>query len=229
MGFTKETARAAAAKRREKAAARISDIAAPAPADEPKVPPSFHGGLPPVERAEVVVPPPPPAPEPEPASEVAPTADPAKAEVVEVTEGVFSPEVTKMLANIAFDTVGVVTGKPHIWKLDDEEIEPLAKPIGHQLSRIPLVKAIGPDNTELAVVVLGMGVIVTKRLNAHADENQREAQEKARRLAAGEAPTRRDIARSSAPPAPAEQREDFASEGGGVHIGLPATGSAAVN
>lgn len=223
MGFTRETARAAAAKRRAKrASAAASDIASPAdpPAEEPRVPTSMHGGLPPLETATVVVTPPPPpepTPEPEPAA-----ADPAiaKPEVVEVTGTPFTPDVVKMFTNIAFDAVGVVTGKPHIWKLDPEELDPLVGPMGHQLSRIPLVRALGPDNTELVIVTMGLGVIVTKRLNEHADENERERQEKARRLAAGETPSRGDVAPSRSAPAPAAPAGEFATEGGGVHIGM---------
>lgn len=213
--FTKETARAAAAKRHRKTDVGISDIAA---VDEPRVPPSMHGGLPPVERAAVVVSAPPPAPEPvaepEPAS-TEPGASPAP--TLEVVATPFTPEVVKMFTNIIFDTVGVVTGKPHIWKLDEDELAPLATPIGHQLSRIPLVRALGPDNTELVICVTGIGVIVTKRLNEHADEVQREKAEKARRLAAGEG----DIApRPAAGPGPAGGGE-FASEmPRELHIGV---------
>lgn len=221
--FTSATARAARAKRdAKKVAGGGGDIAPTSPApDEPRVPPSMHGGLPPVEAASVVVTAPPPAPvepEVEPAA-AAPETKPAASEV-QLAPTPFSPAVTKMLANIAFDTVGVVTGKPHIWKLDDEEIEPLTEGIGHQLARIPLVKAIGPDNTELAVVVLGMGVIVTKRLNEHAEENERERQEKARRLAAGGgdiAPSTRTAPAAAAPSGGGE----FASEmPAGLHVGL---------
>lgn len=224
--FTKATARAAAAKRRKKPAAAAGDIAPTSPPadEEPRIPASMHGGLPPVERATIVVSAPPPAPAPSepPAEEPAAATPPASGvEVVEVTGTPFTPEVVKMFTNIVFDTVGVVTGKPHIWKLDEDELEPLAKPIGHQLSRIPLVRALGPDNTELVICVMGLGVVVTKRLNEHADEVQQERDEKARRLAAGGG----DIAaRSSASPAPSTgPAQDFATEGPrDLHIGMRA-------
>lgn len=176
--FTRDTARAAAAKRYRREV--------PAPVPEPAA-----GELP-VETAEVIVP---PAPTSTPTIDT-PPAQPstAPAAKVETVDGVFTPEVATMLARIAFDVAGIATGRPEIYRATDDELEPLALPLAHQLQRIPVVRAIGPDNTELAIVTVGLGVMVTRRLNEHAAAKQREA------AAAGRAP-----ARSSPADAPARE------------------------
>lgn len=226
--FTPETARAAAAARRAKKlhAAELPAIDSTRripEADEPRVPASFHGGLPPVEHAKVVVTPPSAAPPTVDAPEDAPTlggdiGTPAQTRV-EVLQTPFTPEIVEQFVGIAFDLVGAATGRPNIWKLDPEEIKPISGAMGRQLGRIPIIRAIGPDNTELMIVAAGLGVIVTKRLNEHADEVQQERQAKAQQLRAEPARAGDIASRSSAPAAAAAPASNFATEGGGIHIG----------
>ncbi len=102
---------------------------------------------------------------------------PLEQQAREKLEQVFSPEVTAMLVEVAFGVAAVATGEPEIWQVSDDEIKPLAPGIGRQLSRIPVVRAIGPDNTELGIVVLGLGVMVTRRLNETAAKKQAEREE----------------------------------------------------
>lgn len=168
-------------------------------------------GLP---QADVVVPPHPDTP---PTIDViAPREDPAAAApgtTVEVATSPFTPEVAEMLTKVAFDLAGAATGRPQIWKADDEEIRPIAPLIAHQLARIPIVRAIGPDNTELTIVVAGLGVMVTKRLNQHADAVQQERQAKIHQLRTGERPRPRDVA---PPPITAEPEPGSESEAGAL-------------
>ena len=95
-------------------------------------------------------------------------ADQARAQL----ERVFSPEVSLMVMSTAFGVAAVATGEPDIYTASDEELEPLAPAFGRQISRIPIVKAAGPDNTELGVLILGLGFIVTRMLNEHARKRQ---------------------------------------------------------
>ena len=229
--FTKATARAAAAKRHRKApVVDEGDIAAPPAPEDAPLPASFHGGLPPVEQAAVVVTAPPDdAPTIETPSDTgsdgssAPAASPASTATIEITAQPFTPEIVEQFAGIAFDLVGAVTGRPQIWKLDPDEIKPIAPAIGHQLGRIPIIRAIGPDNTEMMIVAAGLGIIVTKRLNEHADQTQRERETEQQRLAGG-GDRRSDIAPARSAPAAAPAgatSKGFASEGGEgrLHIG----------
>jgi hypothetical protein len=133
-------------------------------------------------------------------------------------ERVFSPEISLMIMSTAFGVAAVVTGEPDIYQADDDELEPLAPAMGRQLARIPVVKAIGPDNTELGVLVLGLGYIGTRMLNEHARKRQAEI---ARSSATPE--ERRDEIRAAAAtrrPAPPAQRavlEDGTAE---AHFGM---------
>jgi hypothetical protein len=95
-------------------------------------------------------------------------ADQARASL----ERVFSPEVSLMVMSTAFGVATAVTGEPDIYTASDDELEPLAPAFGRQISRIPIVKAAGPDNTELGILVLGLGFIVTRMLNEHARKRQ---------------------------------------------------------
>lgn len=106
-----------------------------------------------------------------PAAPAAPLEDQARAKL----EQVFSPEVSAMLMHTAFGVASVVTGEPDIWQATDDEVDPLAPALGRQLARIPVIRMIGPDNTEGGVVLLGIGVMVTRRLNEHAERKQRRA------------------------------------------------------
>jgi hypothetical protein len=150
---------------------------------------------------------------PTPGSPPAPTTDETRAQL----ERVFSPEIAAMLVTAAFGVAAVATGEPDIWQASEEEIEPLAPAIGRQLARIPIVRAIGPDNTEAGIVVLGIGVMVTRRLNEHARKRQTEANaERAALEASGErtaeptdlATARAARARGSAPAPAVATMED---------------------
>lgn len=125
-----------------------------------------------------------------------------------------------MLLTTAFGVASVVTGEPDIWQAHDEEIEPIAPALGRQLARIPVVRMIGPDNTEAGIVVLGLGVMVTRRLNEHADRKQKRAAA-ARATAAGETvqPDPDELARARArrvavapPRSSSTEREDGSKE-----------------
>lgn len=216
--FTPETARKAQQARAAKRAALLEQWLDPR--GQPAPPPPEQGaaellggaGLP---QADVVIPPHPDTPptidviaprEPDPAA-AAPGA------TVEVATSPFTPEVAEMLTRVAFDIAGAATGRPQIWKADDEEIRPLAPLIAHQLARIPIVRAIGPDNTELTIVTVGLGVMVTKRLNQHADAVQQERQAKIHQLRTGERPRPRDV---SPPPLTAEPEPGSESEAGAL-------------
>lgn len=128
--------------------------------------------------------------------------DPTRAKLEEV----FSPEISAMILEAAFGVAAVVTGEPQIWQASDEEIEPLAPGLGRQLARIPIVRMIGPDNTEGGIVLLGIGVMITRRLNEHAELKQSRARA-AREAAAGDRgssssePTHIDEARARRAPA----------------------------
>jgi hypothetical protein len=103
-----------------------------------------------------------------PAATLPELADQARASL----ERVFSPEVSMMVMSTAFGVAAVVTGEPDIYTPSDDELEPLAPAFGRQISRIPIVKAAGPDNTELGILILGLGLIVTRMLNEHARKRQ---------------------------------------------------------
>jgi hypothetical protein len=150
----------------------------------------------------------------EPAAPVAPAEPELEQRAEDALEKVFSPEVTAMLLETAFGVAAVATGEPEIWRATDDEIRPLAPGLGRQLSRIPVVRAVGPDNTELGIVVLGLGVMVTRRLNETAEkiQHERRAKAAATRAAATEtaAPARPHPAAAPADPAApaAALRED---------------------
>lgn len=166
----------------------------------------------------------PPRSEPTPGSPPASAAPPAEGGAApaatdpqrEQLERVFSPEIAQMLLTTAFGVAAVATGEPDIWQAHDEEIEPIAPALGRQLARIPIVRMIGPDNTEAGIVVLGIGVMVTRRLNEHASRKQQRAAE-ARGVAAGE------TARTE--PDPAELARARARRSGAAAAAAPASGS----
>ncbi len=152
----------------------------------------------------------------------APLEDQARAKL----EQVFSPEISAMLVHTAFGVASVVTGEPDIWQATDEEVDPLAPAIGRQLARIPVIRMIGPDNTEGGIVILGIGVMVTRRLNEHAARKQQRASGAAAaagdRVSVRSAPTdltrEREARRDRATPAPGDAvREDGSRE---IHFGI---------
>lgn len=176
--------------------------------------------------AEIEVPPAPEAPPleapPTSAGEIAAPAAPG-------TGALVPTDTAKLALEIAFGIVAAMTGAPEIWKTTDDELDPLAPAVARQLSRIPLVKAIGPDNSELVIVVAGVGTMTLRRLNEYARKVQDER-------AARPARTRSDIASAGAParagsplaaadaatpPAPANGETAFATEGGPprLHVG----------
>lgn len=153
----------------------------------------------------------------------APLEDQARANL----ERVFSPEISAMLVHTAFGVASVVTGEPDIWQATDDEVDPLAPAIGRQLARIPVIRMIGPDNTEGGIVILGIGVMVTRRLNEHAARKQKRASGAA--AAAGDRgsavsePTdlhREREARRDRTPAPAEAVGEDGSRA--AHFGIRA-------
>jgi hypothetical protein len=108
--------------------------------------------------------------------------------------GVLTPEAAGMLLDAAFGVVSVATRSPEIWQATSDEIRPLEKPLAHQLARLPFVQTVGVDNTELGILIIGLLVMVTTRLNEYAQKRQLEISRPAARGSA------------AAPPAPAAAR-----------------------
>ncbi len=187
----------------------------PAPAGAPATPPAGESARITMKTTAAPAPAAPGAAEDPIAAPVAGTPPPLEDVARAKLEEVFSPEISAMILETAFGVAAVATGEPDIWQATDDEIEPLAPGLGRQLARIPVIRMIGPDNTEGGIVLLGIGVMVTRRLNEHAEKRQRE------RAAAAGAPSERRAAMRTvaAEPAGGERLEDGSIE---PHFGMRA-------
>lgn len=179
--------------------------------------------------AVIEVPPAPTPPPPEAAATEPQATTPEAAAPVVGTGAPIPPDTAKLALEIAFGIVAAATGEPEIWRATDEELDPLAPAVARQLSRIPLVKAIGPDNSELVVVVAGVGTMTLRRLNEYAAKVQQRRDARNSRART----TAEPISRGSAP---LEQAEPRASGGNGEaaaategdarwHVGAPFGGA----